>query len=50
MCQPIIDCLKTLATDNSLIILMSPQGITLKHEVAVKTFIRKASYYYLWTL
>ena len=30
MCQPIIDCLKTLTTPDSLIILMSPQGRTLK--------------------
>ncbi len=30
MCQPIIDCLKTLTTPESLVILMSPQGRTLK--------------------
>ncbi|MGN1183568.1 MAG: tRNA (guanosine(37)-N1)-methyltransferase TrmD, partial [Faecalibacillus sp.] len=34
MCQPIIDCLKSLSTDDSLIILMSPQGMTLQHSVA----------------
>ena len=30
MCQPIIDCLKTLVTKDSLVILMSPQGRTLQ--------------------
>ncbi len=29
MCQPIIDCLKTIRTDDSLVLLMSPQGRTL---------------------
>jgi len=29
MCQPILDCLKTLVTPESLVILMSPQGRTL---------------------
>lgn len=29
MCQPILDCLKTLVTKESLVILMSPQGRTL---------------------
>ena len=41
MCQPIIDCLKTLTTDDSLVILMSPQGITLKHQVAQKLSLEK---------
>ena len=41
MCQPILDCLKTLTTDDSLVILMSPQGITLKHEVATKLSLEK---------
>ena len=34
MCQPIIDCLKSIVDDDCLVILMSPQGITLKHSVA----------------
>lgn len=34
MCQPIVDCLKSIVDDDSLVILMSPQGITLKHSVA----------------
>lgn len=34
MCQPIIDCLKTLVTSDSLVILMSPQGQTLKQSVS----------------
>ncbi len=34
MCQPIVDCLKTLVTSQSLIILMSPQGQTLKQSVS----------------
>jgi tRNA (guanine37-N1)-methyltransferase len=33
-CQPIIDCLKDIATNDSLVILMSPQGITLKQSVS----------------
>jgi tRNA (guanine37-N1)-methyltransferase len=34
MCQPIIDCLKSITTEESLVILMSPQGKTLQHKVA----------------
>lgn len=30
MCQPILDCLKNIITEESLVILMSPQGRTLK--------------------
>jgi tRNA (guanine37-N1)-methyltransferase len=33
-CQPIIDCLKDIATNDSLVILMSPQGVTLKQSVS----------------
>lgn len=36
MCQPIIDCLKTLVTPDSLVILMSPQGQTLKQHMSQK--------------
>ncbi|MEG0592477.1 MAG: tRNA (guanosine(37)-N1)-methyltransferase TrmD [Coprobacillus sp.] len=32
MCQPIIDCLKTLIDDDALVILMSPQGRTLNQQ------------------
>lgn len=41
MCQPIIDCLKTLSDDDALVILMSPQGITLKHQVAKELSVHK---------
>ena len=41
MCQPIIDCLNTLVDDDSIVILMSPQGITLKHQVASKLSLEK---------
>lgn len=36
MCQPIIDCLKSIVKDNSFVVLMSPQGMTFKHSVAKK--------------
>lgn len=36
MCQPIIDCLKSIVTDHSFVVLMSPQGMTFKHSVAKK--------------
>ena len=36
MCQPIIDCLKTLTTSESLVILMSPQGQTLNQKFATQ--------------
>ncbi len=36
MCQPIVDCLKTIVDDDSFVILMSPQGTTLNHGVAQK--------------
>lgn len=35
MCEPIIECLKSIISDESFIILMSPQGVTLNHGVAV---------------
>lgn len=36
MCQPIIDCLQTLTTEESLVILMSPQGGTFHHKTAMQ--------------
>lgn len=36
MCQPILDCLKTLLTKESLVILMSPQGQTLQQTYSQK--------------
>lgn len=33
-CQPIIDCLKSVVTPDSLVILMSPQGIPLKQKLS----------------
>ncbi len=36
MCQPILDCLKTLVTKESLVILMSPQGQTLNQAYSQK--------------
>lgn len=36
MCQPIIDCLNTLITKDSLVILMSPQGRTLKQSLSLE--------------
>lgn len=33
-CEPIIECLKTLKTAESLVILMSPQGKTFNHSLA----------------
>lgn len=36
MCQPILDCLKTLTTEDSLVILMSPQGLTLNQSYSHK--------------
>lgn len=41
MCQPIIDCLKTLVTPNSLVILMSPQGRTLNQAYSQKLSCEK---------
>ena len=35
MCQPLLDCLKTITTDDSLVILMSPQGQTFSQKMAV---------------
>lgn len=34
MCDPIVSCLKELVNDESLVILMSPQGNTFKQQVA----------------
>lgn len=41
MCQPIVDCLKTLITPESLVILMSPQGKTLKQSLSAKLSLNK---------
>ena len=41
MCQPIIDCLKTLMTDDSLVILMSPQGKTLSQQYCQELSLEK---------
>lgn len=41
MCAPIVECLKTIATEDSFIILMSPQGVTLNHGVAVDLSSKK---------
>ncbi len=35
-CQPIIDCLKDVVSDESFVILMSPQGQTLKQSLSVE--------------
>ena len=34
-CEPIFECLKTIKTDDSKIIIMTPQGIPYKQEVAI---------------
>lgn len=41
MCQPILDCLKTLMTNDSLVVLMSPQGQTLKQSFSQKLSLEK---------
>lgn len=41
MCQPIIDCLKSVVTDESLVILMSPQGRTLCQSYSQKLSLEK---------
>lgn len=41
MCQPILDCLKTLVTSDSLVILMSPQGHTLNQSYSQKLALEK---------
>ena len=34
MCQPIFDCVNSLKTDDSIIIMMTPQGIPYKQKIA----------------
>ncbi len=41
MCQPIIDCLKTLITPESLVILMSPQGRTFQQSYSQELSLEK---------
>lgn len=41
MCQPILDCLKTLVTEDSLVILMSPQGRTLTQAYSQELSLEK---------
>lgn len=35
-CQPIVDCIEALRKENSVVCLMSPQGLTLKQSLATK--------------
>lgn len=35
-CQPILDCLKAIRTENSLVVLLSPQGETFTHAKALE--------------
>ncbi len=41
MCQPIINCLKDIANEDSLVILMSPQGRTLNQKYATELSSQK---------
>jgi len=41
MCQPIIDCLKTIVTTHSLVILMSPQGRTFQQSYSQELSLEK---------
>ena len=41
MCQPILDCLKSLVTQESLVILMSPQGRTLSQAYSQELSLEK---------
>lgn len=41
MCQPIIDCLKTLITPESLVILMSPQGRVFQQSYSQELSLEK---------
>ncbi|MBQ0065932.1 MAG: tRNA (guanosine(37)-N1)-methyltransferase TrmD [Firmicutes bacterium] len=41
MCQPILDALKTIRTENSTVILLTPQGITFKHEIAKELSLKE---------
>ena len=43
MCQPILDCLKSLVTKDSLVILMSPQGQTLQQAYSQKLSLENIS-------
>ena len=36
MCQPILDCLKAIRCPDSYVLLLSPQGVTFKQEIAIK--------------
>ncbi|MGP1504965.1 MAG: tRNA (guanosine(37)-N1)-methyltransferase TrmD [Eggerthia catenaformis] len=40
-CQPIIDCLKTITTKDSLVIMMSPQGMTHNQSYAKELSLEK---------
>lgn len=41
MCQPLLDCLKTVVDKDSLVILMSPQGQTFSQQMAVDLSAQK---------
>ncbi len=40
-CQPILDCLQSLTTSDSLVVLMSPQGVPFKQQLASKLTCQK---------
>lgn len=41
MCEPIVECLKTITNEESLVVLMSPQGVTFRQEIATDFTLKK---------
>lgn len=41
MCQPILDALKSIRTENSTVILLTPQGKTFKQEIAKELSLKE---------
>ena len=41
MCQPIFDCIKSIKTDDSIVIMMTPDGVPYKHKQAYELSQKK---------
>ena len=50
MCQPILDALESIRTENSTVILLTPQGKTFNQQIAKELSLKEHLSFYMWTL
>ena len=47
MCQPIFDCIKSIKTKDSIVIMLTPDGIPYKQKMAYELSSKNILYYYV---